>query len=103
MVSILLPGLGLQEQVDNAIIKCENEISIPASGSTGSYDLTGLTADHEVMRWNFSSSAENCPPCSLTITTYAGYFTITNNGGTTSEKVKPVFALPTMRIPGLHT
>lgn len=69
--------------------------SIPASGSSVSYNMPGLTANHVLTQWNFSSSAENAPPVSLTWTTYAGYFTITNTGGTTSETIKPVFELPT--------
>lgn len=69
--------------------------SIPASGSSVSYNMPGLTANHVLTQWNFSSSAENAPPASLNWTTYNGYFTITNTGGTTSETIKPVFELPT--------
>ena len=54
-----------------------------------------MTASHILTHWNFSSSAENAPPASLTWTTYEGYFTITNNGGTTAETIQPVFELPT--------
>ena len=68
--------------------------SIPASGSSVSYNMPGLTANHVLTQWNFSSSAENAPPANLTWTTYAGYFTIANTGGTTSESMQPVFALP---------
>ena len=71
--------------------------AIPAEGSSVSYNLAGLTADHELSRWNFSTSAENDPPAKLRWTTYAGYFTITNNGGTTSESMRPVFELPTKK------
>lgn len=69
--------------------------AIPAENSTGVYDMPGLTAAHEVALWNFSVSAENCPPADLECNTYNGYFTITNNGGTTSETIKPVFVVPT--------
>lgn len=69
--------------------------AIPAAGASVSYNLTGLTANHELARWNFSISADNDPPADLTWTTYDGYFTITNNGGTTSESMRPVFVLPT--------
>lgn len=69
-------------------------IAIPASGSSVSMNMTGLTSDHELMRWNFSASAENAPPVNLTWNTYNGYFTITNDGGSTSESIRPVFALP---------
>lgn len=71
-------------------------IPIPAASEAVRYDVTGMTAAHEVVRWNFSSSAENSPPCDLTITTYDGYFTITNTSGTTSESIKPVFAVPSV-------
>lgn len=69
-------------------------IPIPASGSSASYNMTGLTSDYELVRWNFSASAENAPPADLSWNTYNGYFTITNSGGTTSESMRPVFALP---------
>ena len=68
--------------------------AIPASGSSVSYDMDGLTADHELVRWNFSASAENAPPAKLTWTTFDGYFTVSNTGGTTAESIRPVFALP---------
>ena len=76
------------------IISPSAAFAIPASGASVSYDMDGLTADHELVRWNFSVSAENTPPVNLTWTTFDGYFTITNTGGTTSESIKPVFALP---------
>lgn len=69
--------------------------AIPSVGLTGVYDMPGLTAAHELARWNFSTSPENCPPADLECNTYNGYFTITNNGGTTSETIKPVFEVPT--------
>ena len=69
-------------------------ISIPASGNSVSRNMAGLTASHKLMRWNFSASAENSPPVNLSWNTYDGYFTITNNGGVTTESIKPVFALP---------
>lgn len=84
--------LGLVE-----VIGVAAAFAIPASGASVSYNLAGLTADHELSRWNFSTSAENDPPADLEWTTYAGYFTITNNGGTTSESMRPVFALPTKK------
>lgn len=84
------------------VIKCTTAISIPASGSSVSMDINGLTDKHEVARWNFSESAENNPPANLTLTTYAGYFTLTNTGGTTSETIKPVFILPTEKSATNH-
>ena len=53
--------------------------------------MTGVTADYQLTRWNFSSSAENFPPTSLAWSTGAGTFTITNNGSTTTETIKPMF------------
>lgn len=76
------------------VIKVTTAIAIPASGSSASYNVSGLTANHELIRWNFSSSAENWPPVNLTVTTYAGYFTIQNTSGTTNESIKPMFAVP---------
>ena len=70
-------------------------VSIPSSGTSATYTMAGITSNHELIRWNFSSSAENNPPVNLTWETSNGSFTITNNGGTTSETIRPVFALPT--------
>ena len=77
--------------------------AIPASGSSVSYNMEGITADHRIILWQFSVSAENSPPASLSWTTYAGYFTITNNGGTTSESIQPVFAIPNSKAITAHT
>lgn len=66
----------------------------PAPGSSVSYDMAGLTAAHELVRWNFSSSAENAPPANLSWTTFEGYFTVMNSGGATAETIRPVFAIP---------
>lgn len=91
----------LSGRVNNKVIMVtlanDEPIPIPATASGAvRYNVTGLTEDHEVVRWNFSASAENSPPCDLTITTYDGYFTITNTSGTTSESIKPVFAVPSV-------
>ena len=76
------------------ILTVSAAFAIPASGSSVSYDMTGMTDAHELIRWNFSASAENSPPVDLTWTTYNGYFTIINNGGATAETMRPVFAKP---------
>lgn len=76
--------------------------AIPASGASVSYDFDGITSDHELTRWNFSSSAENQPPVDLQWDTYDGYFTITNTSGTTSESIRPVFVLPTALAATTH-
>ena len=76
------------------VIAVAAAFSIPASGSSVSYDMTGMTASHQLVRWNFSTSAENSPPVDLTWATYDGYFTISNTSGTTSETIQPVFAIP---------
>jgi hypothetical protein len=65
--------------------------------------MDGLTVNHELIRWNFSSSAENSPPASLSWATYAGYFTITNTAGTTDETIKPVFGIPVGKTITTHT
>lgn len=70
--------------------------AIPIPSSSKSYTMAGLTADHRVWKWQFSDSAENSPPCDLTITTYNGYFTVTNtNGDSTTETIQPIFTVPT--------
>lgn len=70
-------------------------LSIPSEGNSVSYSMDGLTANHILTQWNFSTSAENAPPADLSWTTANGSFTITNNGGSTSETMKPIFELPT--------
>ena len=79
---------------DNRILQATSALPIPSEGSTSTGYITGLTSDHQLVRWNFSSSAENAPPADLDWDTYDGYFTITNNDGTTSESITPVFILP---------
>lgn len=78
--------------VANRVLTPNAAIAIPSSSA--SYDLPGLTANHVVVAWRFSSSAENSPPCDLTVTTYNGYFTVVKSNGTTSETFRPVFAVP---------
>ena len=80
----------------DAILAPSTSIPIPASGLSASYNMTGLTSGYALVRWHFSQSPENNPPVSLSWATYNGYFTITNNGGTTSESITPVFAHPTI-------
>lgn len=77
-----------------AIVMPSAAFAIPASGSSVTKSMTGITSDHYLVKWNFSTSAENKPPVDLTWTTGNGTFTITNNSGTTSESIQPIFALP---------
>jgi hypothetical protein len=79
---------------DKRILCATSALSIPSAGNTSTGYITGLTSDHQLMRWNFSSSPENAPPADLEWETFDGYFTITNHGGTTSESITPVFILP---------
>lgn len=78
------------------VISPSSAVTIPEEGAANAtrFNMTGITADHVLVRWNFSSSAENNPPVSLQWTTGSGYFEITNLSGTTSETIQPVFALP---------
>lgn len=78
--------------VKNRVLTPSAAIMIP--DSSASYNLPGLTANHVVVAWRFSSSAENSPPCNLTVTTYDGYFTVVKSNGTTTETFQPVFAVP---------
>lgn len=84
------------------IVSPSAAFAIPSSGSSVSYNLDGITTEHELLRWNFSSSAENYPPADLSWVTYAGYFTIKNESGTTSESIRPVFGLPTKKTVTTH-
>ena len=93
----------LQDESDTRVLKPSAAFSIPASGGSVSYNLAGLTANHELARWNFSSSAENDPPVDLSWYTYDGYFTITNTSGSTSETIQPVFVLPEVIATTVHS
>ena len=76
--------------------------SAPVALPTGSIAGTSvtkymdeLTEDHELIRWNFSVSAENFPPCGLSWETGDGYFTITKTDTiSTTETIQPVFNKP---------
>lgn len=92
-----------EEDIDQKLLTPSAAFAIPAAGNSVSYDMDGLTADHELIRWNFSSSAENSPPASLSWATYAGYFAITNTAGTTDETIKPVFGIPVGKTITIHT
>lgn len=89
---------GVKSALDVRVMKCSTAFAIPAVNSPITKSMPGLTADHELVRWNFADSgtpvAENAPPVDLTWTTAAGQFVITNTGGTTTYTIQPVFALP---------
>lgn len=86
----------VKTSLTNAILMPTNTIPIPASGQSVTKTMQGLTSAHRIIYWNFSSSAENAPPVSLSWSTGDNTFTITNDGGTTSESMKPIFALPSI-------
>lgn len=80
----------------NAILQPSEAFPLPATGNSSvTKSMQGITENHVLIKWNFSSSAENAPPVDLTWETGNGYFIITNDSGTTSESIQPVFALPT--------
>lgn len=87
----LAPHLPYPTNVMTDIGEVATAFPIPSAGSSVSYNMTGMTNEYELEKWNFSSSPENIPPVDLTCNTYNGYFTITNNGGTTSETIRPMF------------
>jgi hypothetical protein len=58
-------------------------------------NLTGLTADHVVCFWGFSSGGENDPPADITVTTAANSYTITvSNVSSSGVTMTPVFIKP---------
>lgn len=83
----------LKTNLTNAVLQPSSAFPIPSTSVTKT--MSGITASHVLVAWNFSSSAENSPPCDLTWSTTSGSFTITKTSGTTSESIQPVFALPT--------
>ena len=82
------------QRIDNEVLTVSTAFAIPASGSSTTKSIEGLSADYILVAWNFSTSPENSPPVDLSWTTASGSFTITNNGGTTSETIKPIFVRP---------
>lgn len=93
-VDATLPDQYGNVNVLKQVIAVASTIAIPASGNSQETTVNGLTANHQLIRWNFSASEENYPPCDLTWTTATNSFTITNTSGETSETIKPVFAVP---------
>ena len=101
IVNLDADNVGAVDEDD--ILEVSAAFAIPASGSSVSYDMDGMTDKHELDKWNFSVSAENTPTVSLEWHTYDGYFTIINNGGTTSETIKPKFVKPKAVAITAHT
>lgn len=94
-VNLTPANIGAME--DDAILRYGQSIPIPAEGTTARYNVVGMNELHQLVCWNFSQSPENAPPASLSWATYNGYFTITNDGGTTSQSIQPVF-IPTALV-----
>ena len=65
------------------------------SGGDIEWTDASITADHYLIKWNFSSSPENAPPVGLTWTTTTGKLTVTVTSGTSSETISPIL----MKIP----
>lgn len=94
----------LQTAIADRIIVPSIAIPIPAvADGAVRYNMTGITADHIVIDWKFTTAPDNEPPADITIETYAGYFTIQNTEGVTTDSVKPVFAVPTAKTTALNT
>jgi len=82
--------------VENMVLIPSSAISIPSVDSSPlTVYMTGMTANHRLVQWNFSASAENKPPVKLKWETFSGYFQITNYGGsTTTQTIRPMFVNP---------
>lgn len=94
----------LQTAINDRVIIPDIAIPIPAvADGAVRYNMTGITADHVVIDWRFTTAPDNDPPADITIETYAGYFTIQNTNGTTTDSVKPVFAVPTAKTAEANT
>ena len=85
----------LKTSLSNKILKATTAVTPSTTQQT--YSLSGLTADHELIRWNFVDSgtdvAENAPPCDLTWETGANIWKL-SAGSATSVTCQPVFAIP---------
>ena len=81
-----------KQELNNNYIIVDEPIAVPAGGETDTYDFTNITSDHIVSNWNFSTGEENNPICDITIETFDGYFTITNNSSSSIvEYLSPAF------------
>jgi len=96
--NVNLTSANIGAMADDAIIRYGQDIPIPAEGTTARYNLERMDALYQLVCWNFSQSPENNPPVSLSWATYNDYFTITNNGGTTSQSIQPVFIPTTLAL-----
>lgn len=96
--NVNLTPANIGAMADDAIIQYGQDIPIPAEGATARYDMNGMDEFYQLVCWNFSQSPENNPPVSLSWATYNEYFTITNNGGTTSQSIQPIFIPTTLRL-----
>lgn len=85
----------ITNSINKHTITLSSPIPIPESGETDTYNLVGLTENHVVELWNFSDMAENQSPADLIITTYNGYFSVTNNSESVENTIKPVFTATT--------
>ena len=85
----------LKTSLNAKILKATSAVTPSTTQQT--YSLSGLTADHELIRWNFVNSgtdvAENSPPCDLTWETGTNIWKLTA-GSATSVTCQPVFAIP---------
>lgn len=77
------------------IIKASSAVTPQTTQQT--YSLAGLTANHELIRWNFKNSGvdapENTPPCDLSWSTGVDQWTLIGSSAT-SLTCQPVFAIP---------
>lgn len=88
------------EAIANKLMMPSSRITVP-TGSTGyTGTLTGLTADYQLIRWNFYTAAsggsvidENKPPQSMEWSTTTNSFTI-KTVGPGSVYCQPVFGKP---------
>ena len=85
----------LKTSLNAKILKATSAVTPSTTQQT--YSLSGLTADHELIRWNFVNSgtdvAENSPPCDLNWETDTNIWKLTA-GSATSVTCQPVFAIP---------
>ena len=85
----------LKTALNNKILKATSAVTPQTTQQT--YTLSGLTASHELIRWNFKSgnndAPENYSNVDLTWTTGSNQWTLVSSGST-SLTCQPVFAIP---------
>ena len=89
----------LEKELNDMFITPKNTITL--DGTTYQIihvPIVGITTNHQLIKWNFSSGTEYNPPATLTCTINNGSIDVTNtSGGGANVTIQPIFAKVTKR------